>query len=719
MGANSVFCYVNVKATFCLVLFATLNNFVFSQNLYTSILDDARNALMGFSSSTTPTTAPATRSPSGWGVSGWSGRRRRRSSSSRRKAIKVTSHASRFPSTGASKRKSPSNKFLVALDQIERSIYAAQASSGSRNRHSSQRLAKIKANIKLATQQRNYLFARQALGLGLYSAVQLAKTSGRKKRSTTSTGSAVKAYMNSIKKDLGAASFDTFMSVNGDVTLMFAIDTTGSMWDEIHAAQSIAKSIVNHTRNQSAAVDYILSPFNDPGTGPVTYEGKGNGTNFEKAIDSLSASGGGDCPELTFKGILDAMRVSPNYGSPMYVFTDASAKDYSVDNMDEVLSFANRDFGNGITINFFTTGLCGKSSYKPFEELAKETCGYMFNLPKSNDLKKLSGITAGALVGATCLESGGSNSASGKKRRSVRGSTYSITVDDSTEKIFITVVRQGSSQKVALKDPKGTDVIFGVTNFPTLVIYEINNPRFGTWKLAVSGSGKHSYQVKGVSKTNVDFEYFFIMIPSRGRGKPIPISHPLLGHDPARVVITVAGNAKINRNTLKLDLISEDGRRLTTATVTPRGTSGAHFSASFRCPAVPFTLKLRGKTKKGYNFQRRSHNIVHPSNTLIRVIYARNDYTIPAGRSSLVTFLMHNNGPTDTFDIKAKDRMKYFQNLRGSSITVRQSRTSFFSVVLKAPLSASPGKGDELLVTAKGRKSKKTVSLLVRLMVAT
>ena len=266
-----------------------------------------------------------------------------------------------------------------------------------------------------------------------------------------------------------------------------------------------------------------------PGTGPVTYEGKGNGKKFEKAIDSLSASGGGDCPELTFKGILNAMRKSPKYGSPMYVFTDASAKDYSIDNMDDVLSYANREFGNGITINFFTTGLCGKSSYKPFEELAKETCGYMFNLPKSNDLKKLSGITAGALVGATCLESGGSNSASGKKRRSVRGSTYSIIVDDSTEKIFITVVRQGSSQKVALKDPNGRDVTLGVTKFLTLVIYEINNPLFGTWKLAVSGSGKHSYQVKGVSKTNVDFEYFFIMIPSHGRGKPIPISHPLLG----------------------------------------------------------------------------------------------------------------------------------------------------------------------------------------------
>jgi len=69
--------------------------------------------------------------------------------------------------------------------------------------------------------------------------------------------------MDSIKKELGDFTFDTFMSVNGDVTLMFAIDDTGSMHDEIQAAKDIATSIVNHPRDE--AVDYILSPFNDPG----------------------------------------------------------------------------------------------------------------------------------------------------------------------------------------------------------------------------------------------------------------------------------------------------------------------------------------------------------------------------------------------------------------------------------------------------------------------
>ena len=90
--------------------------------------------------------------------------------------------------------------------------------------------------------------------------MQMNKKSHRKKRAATT---AVKNFMDSIKADLGDAAFDTFMSVNGDVTLMFAIDDTGSMRGEIQAAKDIAKAIVNTPRNE--AVDYILSPFNDPG----------------------------------------------------------------------------------------------------------------------------------------------------------------------------------------------------------------------------------------------------------------------------------------------------------------------------------------------------------------------------------------------------------------------------------------------------------------------
>ena len=51
--------------------------------------------------------------------------------------------------------------------------------------------------------------------------------------------------------------------MQGQVTLMFAIDDTGGMTQEIAAAKKIATSIVDGQRAEP--VNYILSPFNDPG----------------------------------------------------------------------------------------------------------------------------------------------------------------------------------------------------------------------------------------------------------------------------------------------------------------------------------------------------------------------------------------------------------------------------------------------------------------------
>ena len=55
---------------------------------------------------------------------------------------------------------------------------------------------------------------------------------------------------------------DEILSSQGDSTLMFTMDTTGSMSQEIKAAKAIAKQIISATRDFE--VDYILSPFNDP-----------------------------------------------------------------------------------------------------------------------------------------------------------------------------------------------------------------------------------------------------------------------------------------------------------------------------------------------------------------------------------------------------------------------------------------------------------------------
>lgn len=74
---------------------------------------------------------------------------------------------------------------------------------------------------------------------------------------------------------------------------------------------------------------------------------------FLQAINDLNAHSGGDCPEYTFQGILNALGQSPLLGSPMYVFTDAGPKDATTDNIELVKLMVEPD---EITINFISTG---------------------------------------------------------------------------------------------------------------------------------------------------------------------------------------------------------------------------------------------------------------------------------------------------------------------------------------------------------------------------
>ena len=105
-----------------------------------------------------------------------------------------------------------------------------------------------------------YRFARRALGIALFTASEASKRRGT--RGKRSTGYSAKNLLDDVKKDLGDEKFSDFLALQGEVTLMFALDVTGSMGDEIKASKDIVKEISNYDRSEP--VDYILTTFSDP-----------------------------------------------------------------------------------------------------------------------------------------------------------------------------------------------------------------------------------------------------------------------------------------------------------------------------------------------------------------------------------------------------------------------------------------------------------------------
>ena len=96
-------------------------------------------------------------------------------------------------------------------------------------------------------------------------------------------------------------------------------------------------------------------------------------------------------------------------------------------------------------IYFFTTGLCGKTSYKPFEDLAKETSGQMFELPKdTKQLSKMTTITK-ALLNPMTSATGGGLVFPGVMKRSA-SSEYRLPFDDTMEKVTVSVTTKTGDQ---------------------------------------------------------------------------------------------------------------------------------------------------------------------------------------------------------------------------------------------------------------------------------
>ncbi|RXN16716.1 von Willebrand factor A domain-containing 7-like protein [Labeo rohita] len=106
-----------------------------------------------------------------------------------------------------------------------------------------------------------------------------------------------------IRLATGDTAFLRLVGLSQTSVLAFVIDTTGSMSDDIDEAKRVSFSIIDSRRGTpEEPSEYILVPFNDPDFGPLTRTGSAD--IFKARINSLTATGGGDAPEMCLSGLL-------------------------------------------------------------------------------------------------------------------------------------------------------------------------------------------------------------------------------------------------------------------------------------------------------------------------------------------------------------------------------------------------------------------------------
>ena len=152
----------------------------------------------------------------------------------------------------------PSNKFLEIISEVEKAVINAGA-MGSLLRYNDTTLTTMSRLLKDSVKSKSYGYATDVLGKILH---LLSESARRRKRTSQNEG---KMFLQSLRENLGYDTFDRFMAVKGDVSLMFVVDDTGSMSEEIEVVKKIALAVINYPREEP--VEYILSPFNDPMSG--------------------------------------------------------------------------------------------------------------------------------------------------------------------------------------------------------------------------------------------------------------------------------------------------------------------------------------------------------------------------------------------------------------------------------------------------------------------
>lgn len=270
----------------------------------------------------------------------------------------------------------------------------------------------------------------------------------------------------------------------------------------------------------------------------MTYCDETEKDRFVKAIASLSPYSGGDCPELTFKGMSDAIDEGPQPDSPLYVFTDAGPKDATDENILYLKEIAE---DQGVVVNFFVVKNTGCSRYadlSSFQEIAEATMGQVFELKDHNELEQLQGLTATSLGGTAVVANAVHNQVSRKKRSlSKTSNSYSISVDDSIDTLVISVTADqstagGNTWSASLTSPTGTITGTSSSNLDQGTVYQISKPNVGIWNLGITANSsvKYDFMVKASSTDNIDFEYYFVRTTvKRGVSTTIPIAAPLQG----------------------------------------------------------------------------------------------------------------------------------------------------------------------------------------------
>ncbi|XP_045578936.1 von Willebrand factor A domain-containing protein 7 [Salmo salar] len=540
----------------------------------------------------------------------------------------------------------------------------------------------------------------------------------------TAADVAVNATMELLEDIRGAAGDKDFLRLIGitqSSVLCFVIDTTGSMSDDITEAKRVSFSIIDSKRGtQQEPSSYILVPFNDPGFGPLITTT--NADIFKQRINALTASGGGDIPELCLSGLQLALTAAPP-SSEIFVFTDAPAKDTAlkstvtalIESTKSVVTFMltdnlrssrrRRSVGGASAIWPSQGGASNRmaqSDAQLYRDLAQASGGQAIEVTKE-DLHRATSIIedASAAAQVTVLQ---------EVRSPGKAENFSFTVDESLRNLNAYIT--GGLLSFTLTSPSGVSQSNSEASGPLGTIQTVGNlhrvslithSNTGLWEISLNSL--ESYSLKVIGQSSVNFGYHFMEVFGGAHGDfGLREGRPLTGGN-ITLLVSVTGGDSVTVTAVALVEASGSGSEVNGTLQSLGGIGGGDFLVTVaRVPQGEFVVRLRGESNSATTksspslFQRQASTQIKTSSISVT---AQADSTLEPGSTISVPFTVTMaKGTGGTFTIRATNDRGFISSFPASVSIVTGGGAANGTVTLTAPASTPSGTDVTLTIEA-------------------
>lgn len=469
-------------------------------------------------------------------------------------------------------------------------------------------------------------------------------------------------------------------------TLGMVIDDTGSMGTEINAVKAQAGAIVNSVVGTDEEPEqYLLVRFGDPDVGPP-FETPDAGP-YLAAVNSLFPSGGGDCPELAFTGLLQAVTRSKR-DSSLFLFTDASSKDALL--APAVIAAA---LVKQVRITPLLTGSC--SPIDPgYVAVAEQTGGQLFFLSPF-ELGQAFDLVAPQLQGDFVTVA--------RAQRTLAGGAVELPVPiDATMERAIFSLSATDPVTMSLLDPAGLPVLAGqpgvtVRTFSGGRLIRVEAPQPGPWRVVLGGSGQANVAVQGNSPLRFPtFDFVELVNPIHEALAPLA-GQPVLGATSTALAALRGPFAEVG-----FELLDVAGNPIQPLDLELGNEHAAldEYVGSAVLPAQPFRVAAVGLDEEGNAFRRLFPPIFRGQPIEVRVVASSLVEALPIGGTTTLAFTVTNHGSPGLFTVRAAEANGFVGRVAPTVVDLGMGESAEVEVDLSVPAGTDPAVVALLTVSA-------------------